>query len=108
MEYFASIHQFQQTYGVPMAVNEFGVVRWAPNAAEFLRDEIEFFEQQGMNHALWVWEPAWAPWYTWGDKAMFYPFGPDPNNMQEVESDLFHVIRNTWRRNTLHPFGRNE
>jgi hypothetical protein len=40
--------------GVPVSVNEFGVMRWVPNAADFMRDEMELFEQRGMNHALWV------------------------------------------------------
>jgi len=36
-------------------------MRWVPNAADFMRDEMELFEQRGMNHALWVWDPAWPP-----------------------------------------------
>ncbi|HXK43939.1 MAG TPA: cellulase family glycosylhydrolase [Anaerolineae bacterium] len=94
---------FRAKTGAPVAVNEFGVVRWAPGAADFLRDEMDFFEQQGMNHALWVWEPAYEPWYTWGDRAMFYPFGPDPNNLQDVDNDLMTVILASWRKNVLRP-----
>ncbi len=95
--------QFQQAHHARLAVNEFGVVRWAPNAAQFLSDQMDFFEQQGFNYALWVWEARWQPWYTWGDKAMYYPFGSDPNNLQEVENELFAVILNFWKRNILRP-----
>jgi len=103
MDYLAPIEQFQRSYGVPMAVNEFGVVRWAPNAADFMRDEIDFFEQQGMNHALWVWEPRWEPWYLCCGREMYYPFGPDPNNFSEVENDLWQVVLDAWARNTVRP-----
>jgi hypothetical protein len=103
LNWLAPVVDFQQRTDAPIAVNEFGVVRWAPGAADFLSDEIEFFEQNGMNHALWVWEPTYEPWYTFGDRAMFYPFGPDPNNLQDVENELMNVILNAWRKNTLRP-----
>ncbi|MGQ9834361.1 MAG: glycoside hydrolase family 5 protein [Candidatus Villigracilaceae bacterium] len=108
LAYLSPLLAFREQTGAPVAVNEFGVVRWAPGAANFLHDEIAFFEQNGINHALWVWEPTYEPWYTWGDRAMFYPFGPDPQNMQDVENDLMEVILRSWQQNTLHPsqFGR--
>ena len=74
-------------------------------AADFLRDEIAWFEAHGLNHALWVWEPTYEPWYTWGDRAMYYPFGSDPANFTEVENDLWRVIREAWARNTIRPSG---
>jgi hypothetical protein len=105
LNWLAPILAFREQTGAPVAVNEFGVVRWAPGAADFLRDEIEFFEQNGLNHALWVWEPTYEPWRTSLeiDHAMFYPFGPDPNNLQDVENDLMNVILASWRQNTLRP-----
>ena len=105
LNWLAPILAFREQTGAPVAVNEFGVVRWAPGAADFLRDEIEFFEQNGLNHALWVWEPTYEPWRTSVDidHAMFYPFGPDPNNLQDVENDLMNVILESWRKNTLRP-----
>lgn len=103
MDYLAPIEQFRQSYGAPVAVNEFGVVRWAPNAADFMRDEINFFEQQGMNHAWWVWEPDWEAWYTCCEAPMYYPFGPDPANFSEVDSPLWQFILEVWARNTVRP-----
>lgn len=99
--YLAPLEEFHQRTGAPIVVNEFGVVRWAPGAAEFLGDEIAWFEAHGINHALWVWEPTYEPWYTWGDRAMYYPFGPDPNNLEEVENDLWQVIQNAWAANKI-------
>jgi hypothetical protein len=105
LTWLSPILAFREQTGAPVAVNEFGVVRWAPGAADFLRDEIEFFEQNGLNHALWVWEPTYEPWLTSLDidHAMFYPFGPDPNNLQDVENGLMNVILDSWRKNTLRP-----
>ncbi len=101
--YLAPLQEFRQRTGAPVAVNEFGVVRWAPGAADFLRDEIAWFEAHGIHHALWVWEPTYEPWYTWGDRAMYYPFGPNPQNFTEVENDLWQVIREAWARNRVRP-----
>mgnify|MGYP005847589249 CR=1 FL=1 len=101
--YLAPLRAFHEQTGAPAVVNEFGVVRWAPGAAEFLRDEIEFFEENQVNHAIWVWEPTYEPWYTWGDRAMFYPFGPDPYNLQDVENDMMGVILDSWQQNQLRP-----
>jgi hypothetical protein len=94
---------FQQQRPGPQAVNEFGVVRWAPNAADFMRDQIAYFERRGMNHAIWVWEPSWEPWRSVGDKAMNYLLGPDPNNFEEVENDLLRVILDSWAHNIVRP-----
>jgi len=102
-DYFTRLDTFQQQHPGPQAVNEFGVVRWAPNAANFMRDQIDYFEQRGMNHAIWVWEPSWEPWRTVGDKAMNYLLGPDPNNFEEVDNDLLRVILDSWGRNTVRP-----
>lgn len=102
-QYLAPILEYRTKTNAPLAVNEFGVVRWAPGAARFLRDEIAFFESAGLNHALWVWEPEYKPWYAWNDFAMFYPFGPDPDNMVWVDNEMMRVIAASWKRNELRP-----
>ena len=46
---------FQKKNNVRIYVGEFGVARWAPNAADYLRDNIELFEEYGWdwtNHAF--------------------------------------------------------
>ncbi len=41
---------FQKKHNVPIFVGEFSVVKWAPDADKFLRDNIEIFEKNG-----WDW-----------------------------------------------------
>jgi hypothetical protein len=99
----ATVDDFAATHGVPVAVNEFGVIRWVPGAAEFMDDEMNLFEARGINHALWVWDPAWEPWDEVVD-AFNFRHGPDPQNHQDVESsDLIDVILDYWGRNTIRP-----
>ena len=99
----STVNDFKTTHGVPVSVNEFGVVRWVPEAAAFMDDEMELFQQHGMNHALWVWDPAWEPWTQEVDEFNFR-HGPDPNNHTDVaSSDLMDVIVEHWGRNTVWP-----
>ncbi len=101
--YFSRLQAFRERYPGPQAVNEFGVVRWAPKGVDFLRDQIDYFESRGMNHAVWVWDSSWGPWQTWGSKAMNYLFGPDPNNFTEVPNEILSLLQTVWSRNTLRP-----
>ncbi len=102
-ELLTTVDDFAAAHGVPVAVNEFGVIRWVPGAAEFMDDEMDLFEQRDLNHALWVWDPAWAPWAGEVD-AFNFRHGPDPQNHSDVESSaLMGVILEAWGRNTLRP-----
>jgi len=101
-EYLSTIGEFQDAHDVPVAVNEFGLMRWVPGASDFMDDQMGLFEQRGMNHALWVWDPYWEPW-TEEVNAFNFRYGPDPNNDSDVESDLQDVILKYWGRNTAHP-----
>jgi len=93
--YLSPIDAFQARYGVPVAVNEFGVMRWVPDAAMFMDDEMTLFEGRGLNYALWVWDPDWQPW-TEEEHAFNFRFGPDPMNRVEVPSELMEVIVRHW------------
>jgi hypothetical protein len=102
-DFLSIIDDFKARYEVPVAVNEYGVVRWAPNAADFMRDEMALFEQRGMNHAFWVFNPAWTPFRQSVDEFNFQ-HGPDPNNHQDVAaSALLDVILANWSQNTIRP-----
>ncbi|MFZ5912272.1 MAG: glycoside hydrolase family 5 protein [Chloroflexota bacterium] len=101
-DFLSPIDEFIAEYGAPVAVNEFGVNRWVPDAADFMRDEMELFEERGMNHAFWVWDPNWQPWNE-GVNGMNYRYGPDPENITPVENDLQDVIFEFWARNTVRP-----
>ncbi len=95
------IDGFKSRHRVPVAVNEFGVTRWTPNGAAFMDDQMDLFEQRGMNYALWVWDPAWAPFQQ--NNSFNFRFGPDPDNQTEVPNELMDVIIRYWTRNTIRP-----
>jgi len=87
---------------VPVAVNEFGVMRWEPGADAFMADQMDLFEERGLNYALWLWETSWEP-YVEEVNAFNFRFGPDPNSFTDVQSDLMDVIVEHWSRNALRP-----
>jgi len=99
----STIDDFVTTHGAPVAVNEFGVMRWEPGANNFMDDEMDLFEQQGLNHALWLWECSWPPIQDEID-AFNFRHGPDPDDHTDVAtSDLIEVIKKYWGRNTMRP-----
>ncbi len=101
--YLAVVDAFKAQHGAPVAVNEFGVVRWVPGGAAFMDDLMDLFEQRDMNHALWVWDPSWRPWTIEVD-AFNFRHGPDPRHHEDIaSSDLMDVILKYWERNTIRP-----
>jgi hypothetical protein len=97
------VDDFVATHGVPVAVNEFGVVRWLSGAAEFMDDQMDLFEQRGMNHALWMWEASWEP-YAEEVHAFNFRYGPDPQSRAGIAtSELMDVIVGYWGRNVVRP-----
>ena len=93
---------FSESYDVPVAVNEFGVQRWQPGADQFMRDEMQIFEDMGINYSLWVWDSNWQPWL---DKVngFTFRFGEDPDNDSETSNVLQDVILEYWSQNTIRP-----
>jgi cysteinyl-tRNA synthetase len=99
----STVSDFADVHSVPVAVNEFGVVRWVPGAAEFMDDQMALFEGQGLNHALWVWDPSWEAWAE-EVNAFNFRYGPDPDNHADLPSNaLMDTIRSYWSRNTERP-----
>ncbi|MFQ5795420.1 MAG: glycoside hydrolase family 5 protein [Candidatus Bipolaricaulia bacterium] len=99
----STVDTFTVTHGVPVAVNEFGVIRWVPGGAEYMNDLMGLFEQRGLNYALWEWQTSWPPF---AEEVHDFDFrlGPDPNNRADVaSSDLMDVITQYWGRNTVRP-----
>jgi hypothetical protein len=102
-EALAVVGEFKQEHNVPVAVNEYGVVRWIPGAARFMDDEMSIFEAYGLNYALWIWETSWEP-FAEEVHAFNFRYGSDPDNREDlVSSDLIDVIKSYWSRNTLRP-----
>jgi cysteinyl-tRNA synthetase len=100
--FLSPIDEFKARYGVPVAVDEYGVNRWVPGAAAFMNDQTDLFEQRGMNQALWEWQTSWLP-FREDTNDMHYPLGPDPDNLDEVPNELMDVIAAYWARNEIRP-----
>ncbi|MFQ6014086.1 MAG: glycoside hydrolase family 5 protein [Anaerolineae bacterium] len=99
----STVDTFAATHGVPVAVNEYGLMRWQPGAADFMDDQMDLFEQRGMNYALWEWQTSWEP-FAEEVHAFNFRLGPDPDNRADVaSSDLIEVIAQYWRRNKVRP-----
>ncbi len=50
----APVREFQQKYHVPIFVGEFGCARYAPGAEQWLRDQMNVYEQYGWSWAYWA------------------------------------------------------
>ncbi len=99
----STVDKFSKKHDVPLAVNEFGVMRWEPGAAKFMNDQMDLFEQRGMNYALWAWETSWAAYAEEVD-AFNFRHGLDPDRHADVKANkLEDVIVKYWRRNTVRP-----
>jgi hypothetical protein len=93
---------FSVKNNVPVAVNEYGAERWVPGAADYIRDEMNSFEQRGWNFAAWQWQPAWPPLVE-GDNSFNFRFGPEPGNLSDMENRLLSAYIEAWQRNTIRP-----
>jgi len=97
------VDEFRSNHGMPVAVNEYGVMRFEPGAAEYLGDLMGLLENLGVNHALWAWASAQVLRY--GEMQEFeYRLGPDMDNLtEEVPSELMDVIVGNWEQNRIRP-----
>lgn len=101
-DFLSPINDFMAANHVPVAVDEFGVVRWAPGGAQFMDDQMAWFEEHGLNYALWEWATSYAPFAN-EVNAFNFRLGPGPHNLAPVENDLQDVILRYWSKNTLRP-----
>ncbi len=100
-ELLQPIRDFRAARNAPVAVNEFGVARWQPGAASFLRDVFDIFEEWGVNSALWLWESDFAG-VDWDD--FNFRHGGNPAVRSDVPgSDIELAIRAAWKANALRP-----
>lgn len=103
------IYGFRSTHGMtPVAVNEFGVVRYAgaegrPDAHKAVEFEMNLNERVGANHALWLWETTACIGYD----EMNFKHGPDPlkhsdlTGDKELGDELIKAIKRNWARNRV-------
>ncbi len=101
-DYFSIMDDFSAEYGMPIAANECGVIRWESGAANFMRDQLGLFEQRGINYALWMWYPAWEP-LAEGDHDFNFRLGKKPDNRQDTQNNLLDIYEEFWGRNTIRP-----
>jgi len=72
----APVREFQLAYNVHIYCGEFSAIRWAPGAANYLRDCIDLFEEYG-----WDWTyHAYREWDGWSVE-----HGSDPNDHQPTK-----------------------
>ncbi len=97
-----AVDAFKAKYGTPVAVTEYGVIRWEPGADSFLNDEIGLFEKHGLNHAIWEWSSSHAP-VTNEINDFTFSFGQDKNSKSDANSKLFDTIKGYWKKNAARP-----
>jgi aryl-phospho-beta-D-glucosidase BglC (GH1 family) len=98
-ENYPPVREFAGQHNVPIYVGEFGTLRWVPEAAAFLYDQTDLFEQYGWNYAVYVWR---------GDEPYFdgfnLEFGPDPENHASAPGNpLLGVFLGRWAQNVDFP-----
>lgn len=87
----AVVREFQRRTGARIYVGEFGCIRWAPGAAEYLRDCIDLFEEYG-----WDWcYHAFREFQGWSVELGGAPDKPTP----EPDNDRKRVLLEGLKRN---------
>ena len=99
---FDQINLFRIRTGAPVAVSEYGIVRWAADGPAFLVQQQNLMEQYGLNYAIWSWSSSWG--LTQGYDGFIYRFGPDPENHQVMpDNELTVALRVVWLQNEKRP-----
>lgn len=115
-EVYAAVVRWRNEQKVPVAINEFGVVRWAgawsgnkrtghpvPDADRFISDQLELLESIGVSHAIWKWDPATCE----GDDDYNFMHGQIFSSHRDAPSKLGQNIISNWQKNNLRPaFGK--
>ena len=84
-------------------MGEFGVARWAPQAARYLRRRVNSLERAGAGWAIFRWDSGWR---VYEDREnMFNPvYGADPDAVTPPgDAPMLTALQDLWRRNRMHP-----
>lgn len=96
----APLATFASAHGVPVAVTEFGVHRYAPDAATYLSDVSDVLNGMGASHAVWEFVVA-------AQRPLFNDFdtegGTDAAVKAKVAGPLETVVRNDFAVNCARP-----
>lgn len=103
-------HESRLKIKIPVAVNEFGVVRWAgkwnmtgrkkgpaPDAHKFMEAQQKLLEELGINYAVWKWDPQ----ECLGDDDFNFRHGQLFSFHDDVDNDLAKAIKKFWGRNKI-------
>lgn len=109
---YAAVSRWRDAQRALIAVNEFGVVRWAggwtgnkrdgyakPDADRFINDELNILEGLGVSHAIWKWDPTECQ----GDDDYNFLHGQLFSSHRNTPSQLREVIITNWRKNEFRP-----
>jgi len=95
------IAEFKQRNNVPVAINEFAVIRWQKGATKYLDDHLSIMENLGVNYSYWLWESSWKGItydhfdYKKGTKAS--------NHKNHINNDLLDTLKKYWIKNQVRP-----
>ncbi|MBI3479034.1 MAG: cellulase family glycosylhydrolase [Nitrosomonadales bacterium] len=109
---FHFISSFKTARNTPAGVNEFGVMRYQPGAAQYLTDEMDIMESIGVNYSIWDWETTDLAFATVGLAYDHFNYrkGIDPNNHVDVPLNanvLTTVLQKYFQKNTVRPSNRS-
>jgi aryl-phospho-beta-D-glucosidase BglC (GH1 family) len=91
------VRRFQEKYRVPIFAGEFGCARYAPGAVEWLRDQMDLYEQ-------WHW--SWAYWAFREWSVMDIERTADPNDDKRyADTPLLRLFKGYFARDTVFPGG---
>lgn len=97
------VRQYEKKNSAAIVINEFGVKRWVPGAADYLNDLLALFETEGWNYAIWEWSTGYEPFGLEVDD-FNYTLSTDPANKTiMLENPVLDVLRSYWRLNTVRP-----
>jgi hypothetical protein len=93
------IREFKSRHGVPVAVNEFGAVRFAPDVDRYVSEQMRRIEALGANHAIWLWETSFPLNYD----DFNFRHGPDRGRHADVPtSPMIEAVKRNWGLNRIH------
>lgn len=88
------VRDFQLKYGARIYVGEFGVIRFAPGAAQYLDDLISIFEEYN-----WDWTfHAFREWYNWSAE---HTSVLEENKVSPTPTDRLQILLKYYKKNQI-------
>lgn len=93
-DYIQPVIDFQKKYKVRVFIGEFGCIRWAPGAAQYLKDNISLYEELGWDwcfHSIGDWN-GWNPTFDADEPVSNKVLGGK-------QTDRLTVLQEGWKLN---------